>query len=222
VRLAISAGAPLPLDLEEVVFKMRGLKIHNFYGSTECGGIAYDGSAAPRTDAACVGQPMANVSLTVEDGGCLAVRGANVGERYWPEPSPELGTGRFQTSDLAELRQGLVYLRGRTSDLINVAGRKVSPGTIEQVIQQHPSVSACLVFGVPSAEAQRGETIVACVETKAEVNSDALRQFLLERLPAWQVPRQWWFMESLAANMRGKLSRAEWRNRFLRSNAGPE
>lgn len=50
VRLAISAGAPLPLTLEENVFAMRGLKIHNFYGSSECGGIAYDAGAVPRTD----------------------------------------------------------------------------------------------------------------------------------------------------------------------------
>src|SRR2546427_5555088 len=39
VRLAISAGAPLPLKLERGVFDRSGLKIHNFYGSTECGGI---------------------------------------------------------------------------------------------------------------------------------------------------------------------------------------
>ena len=38
VRLAISAGAPLPAALEQAVFKRTGLKIHNFYGSSECGG----------------------------------------------------------------------------------------------------------------------------------------------------------------------------------------
>jgi acyl-CoA synthetase (AMP-forming)/AMP-acid ligase II len=162
---------------------------------------------------------MANVTLTVEDGGCLAIHGANVGEAYWPEPSPELASGRFLTSDLVELQQGRVFLRGRASDLINVAGRKVSPGAIEQVLQQHPSVSASLVFGVPSVEAQRSETIVACVEPKSEVSQDTLRQFLLEHLPAWQVPRQWWFVDSLTANSRGKISRAEWRKRFLASNA---
>ena len=63
VRLAISAGAPLPLNLEQAVFKTRGLKIHNFLGSSECGGIAYDAGETPRTDAACVGAPMRNVNL---------------------------------------------------------------------------------------------------------------------------------------------------------------
>ncbi len=215
VRLAISAGAPLPLELEQAVFKSCGVKIHNFYGSTECGGIAYDEEALPRTDASCAGVPLANVTLSVEGDGCLAVHGANVGETYWPEPAPELADGRFQTSDLAELRQGQVFLRGRASDLINVAGRKVSPAVIEQALGQHPAVAGCLVFGVPSAEGARSENIVACVETKSAAGTDTLRQFLLERLPAWQVPREWWFVEALAANPRGKLSRNQWRELFL-------
>src|ERR1043166_6293880 len=50
VRLAISAGAPLPLALEQSVFAAQGLKIHNFYGSSECGGIAFDAMAGPRLD----------------------------------------------------------------------------------------------------------------------------------------------------------------------------
>src|SRR5437899_501444 len=63
VQLAISAGAPLPLKLEQDVFQSRHLKIHNFYGASECGGIAYDSSSAPRTDAALAGAPMRNVQL---------------------------------------------------------------------------------------------------------------------------------------------------------------
>jgi acyl-CoA synthetase (AMP-forming)/AMP-acid ligase II len=42
-----------------------------------------------------------------------------------------------------------------------------------------------------------------------------LKQFLLARLPAWQVPREWRFVDSLAANERGKISRTEWRKKFL-------
>jgi long-chain acyl-CoA synthetase len=50
VRLAISAGAPLPLNLEEEVFARSGLKIHNFYGASECGGIAYDSRPCRASD----------------------------------------------------------------------------------------------------------------------------------------------------------------------------
>jgi len=132
VRLGISAGAPLPLPLERAVFQASGVKLHNFYGASECGGIAFDQSAVPRSDPACVGAPVQNVCLSVNQECCLEVRGRAVGQTYWPEPEPELAGGLFRSSDLAELKDGLVFLRGRASDLINVAGRKVSPETIER------------------------------------------------------------------------------------------
>jgi len=219
VRLAISAGAPLPLPLEQAVFATRGLKIHNFLGASECGGIAYDGSNPPRTDASFVGTAMWNVTLTPSAEGCLQVRSRAVAETYWPEPDARLAQGCFQTSDLVELKDGFVFLRGRAGDQINVAGRKVSPEAIERVLLNHPAVRDCLVFGAPSTDTERMETIVACVAAKSPVSSDELKQFLLEKLPPWQVPREWRFVESLAVNARGKLSRAEWRGRYRSGNA---
>src|SRR5437867_499835 len=214
VRLAISAGAPLPLALEQEVFARSRVKIHNFYGATECGGIAYDASSTPRADASCVGAPMKNVRLKTNAEGCLEVRGTAVGAGYWPEPDATLGRGCFRTSDLAEIRDGLVCIRGRVSDLINVAGRKVSPETIERAVQAHPGVRECLVFGAPAPESERAEQIVACVVAQPDVTGDTLKDFLLEQLPAWQLPRDWRFVDSLAPNQRGKLSRAEWRARL--------
>src|SRR5207249_1591806 len=82
VRLAISAGAPLPAGLEQAVFTGWGLKLHNFYGSTECGGIAYDATDTPRADDACVGAPMRNVHLSLTKEGCLTVCSRAVGETY--------------------------------------------------------------------------------------------------------------------------------------------
>jgi len=214
VKLAISAGAPLPIALEQEVFTQHGLKIHNFYGASECGGIAYDATETPRTDAAGVGAPVKNVSLSVGDDGCLEVRSRAVAESCWPQPGGNLCGGRFHTSDLAEISGGQVYLRGRAGDQINVAGRKVSPETIERALLKHPQVSECLVFGVPSRDAERTEEIVVTVVSRER--EDVLRRFALAALPAWQAPRHWWFVEALAANERGKISRAEWRTKFMR------
>ena len=214
IRLAISAGAPLPLNLEQDIFKSSGLKIHNFLGSSECGGIAYDATDLPRTNAACVGAPMRNVNLSLNDDGCLVVRSRAVGETYWPEKSDSLGGGIFQTSDLAELKDDKVFLRGRLSDQINVAGRKISPETIERALLVNPKVRDCLVFGAASFDAERTEIIIAVVVSDAKENE--LKQFLLQTIPAWQVPREWKFVESLSANTRGKISRAAWRATFVR------
>jgi len=213
VKLAISAGAPLPLALEKEVFSKHGLKIHNFYGSSECGGIAYDTTDTPRTDAACAGVPMKNVSLSRATDGCLEVHGDAVAETYWPQPDSKLGSRCFHTSDLAEIFGGQVFLRGRAGDQINVAGRKVSPETIERALLRHPAVSECLVFGVPSRDAERTEEIVVAVVSQER--AEILRQFASEALPAWQTPRHWWFVETLQPNTRGKVSRAEWRAEFM-------
>ena len=217
IRLAISAGAPLPLKLEAEIFARNGLKVHNFYGSSECGGIAYDTSAMPRMNATCVGAPMQNVQLSLTDDGCLEIHSRAVAETYWPEPSETLHFGVFRTSDLAELRDGLVFLRGRASDQINVAGRKVSPESIERILLTHPDIRDCLVFGVPSADVERGEEIIACLATKKCSDPEPFKNFLLAKIPSWQVPRDWWLMPSLETNQRGKLSRAAWRQKYLQS-----
>jgi acyl-CoA synthetase (AMP-forming)/AMP-acid ligase II len=121
---------------------------------------------------------------------------------------------------VGEIASGLLYLRGRAGDQINVAGRKVSPEAIESLLASHPQVRACLVFGVPNHDAPRGEDIVACVDVESGTDENSLRHFALSRLPAWQVPRDWWFVDSLRANARGKLSRAHWRERYLQRQAG--
>ncbi len=215
VRLAISAGAPLPIPLENEIFKTYQLKVHNFYGASECGGIAYDAEEGLRLDNTCVGSPIQNVSLSLNRNGCLEVRGPNVGEGYLPEPTDALANGVYQSSDLAEIRDGAVFLRGRASEVINVAGRKISPESIERLLADHPSVRDCLVFGVPSQDAQRGESIVACVVRRNGTSPEELRQFVTGRSEAWHAPREFWFLDSLQVNERGKLSRAEWRARFL-------
>ena len=216
VALAISAGAPMPLNLERDIFDATGLKVHNFLGASECGGMAYDASAVPRDDAALAGAPMQNADLSVGDDGCLLVRGPAVGQTYWPEASPALADGCFHSRDLAELRDGRVFLRGRLDDLINVAGRKVSPQTIENELLANPKVSECLVLGVPDLD--RTETIAAIVVSDA--GESELRKFLSDKLPAWQVPREWRFVESLSVNARGKISRVEWRKRLQPAERG--
>jgi len=215
IRLAISAGALLPLSLERAVFEQHALKIHNFYGSTECGGIAYDAAETPRLDESSVGRPLRNVRVTLGPQGALRVHSRAAGKTYWPAREPALGRGTFQTCDLAEIKDGEILLRGRTDDHINVAGRKVSPTTIEQALREHQAVAECGVFGVPSGAKDRMDTIVACVAADEPGSRDELKQFLLQKLPCWQVPREWWFVDTLSANQRGKLSRSEWRQRYL-------
>ncbi len=227
VALAISAGAPLPGELEKRIYSDFRIKVHNFYGSSECGGIAYDRSELPRDSPERIGEPMSNVHLSLTDDGCLVVSGAAVGEGYWPrseENSAQLGGGRFVTSDMADLvasecagGAASVILAGRRDDLINVAGRKVSPPRVEAAILEDGSVRHCVVFGVSAREAWRMEDSVAIVAPVEGSHFDlgALRLRIAGRLQRHELPRRWWVCEDLAPDRRGKISRTRWRNRFL-------
>jgi acyl-coenzyme A synthetase/AMP-(fatty) acid ligase len=147
------------------------------------------------------------------------VRSHAAGKTYWPSPEPALISGTFQTCDLAEIKDGEILLRGRTDDHINVAGRKVSPTVIEQALREHQAVAECVVFGVPSGSADRMELIVACVAADRPSTRDELKQFLLQKLPGWQIPREWWFVENISSNGAGRPSRAQWRRNFMENRA---
>ena len=157
VRIALSAGSPLPLSVEQNIHERFGLKVHKFFGSSECGGIAYDLSNAPRTDPAFIGRAMDNVSLSVAKDGCLEVRGDAVGETYWPDATRKLHDRIFHTGDLVEIQNGDVFFRGRACDRINVAGRKVLPEVIERAVLSHPDVRECLVSSAYTASTRAVE-----------------------------------------------------------------
>ncbi len=215
IRLAISAGAPLPLSLEREIYRKHGVKIHNFYGSSECGGIAYDASPLPRQNAAGVGSPISNVMVDIWENNCVRVRGRAVAEGYWPRPDPRLQHGTFVTGDVGELRDGWLYLSGRIGDLINVAGRKVAPEWIERALAECPMIRECVVFAIPVDDGHRGETIIGCVTVVPGTTTEDLRRFASSRLEPWQLPRHWWLVDSLQTNNRGKLSRAQLRQQYL-------
>ena len=212
LRLAISAGAPLPLPLEQHAFDRHHLKIHNFLGASECGGIAFDSSSIPRTDPACVGSALHGVSVTTGPDGCLVIRSPAVASGYWPDADPRLAQGSYASADLARiLPDGSLRLTGRASDIINVAGRKVAPEPIEAALSTHPAVRDCLALAI-AEPGGRGEAVGMIYALKQPVTESELRAHLAHQLPAWQLPRHWWLREDLRADDRGKRSRNAWRN----------
>ena len=213
VALAISAGAPLPLELEQAEFARSGLKIHNFYGSSECGGIAFDATAQPRPDASLAGTPMDGVTVSLHDG-CLRVASPAAGLGY--VGSPESWTpGYFQTQDLASFHEnGAIHLLGRSGDVISVAGYKVAPEMVEHAVQQIAGVRCCVAFGIPSSDPVRQQEIVVCVNHDPDHPLATIRQ-ALAKLPSACVPRHWSSCPDLLPDARGKLSRPAWRQRWM-------
>ena len=214
LRLCISAGAPLTRAVADAFRARYGVKIHSFYGSSECGGIAYDASEGDAPEG-CVGEPLRGVTLSAEgESNRYSVHSAAVGEGYHPEPEPGvLGVGRFLPGDLlVRTAHGLV-LAGRVSDFINIAGRKLNPADVETCLRRCPGVREVVVFGVPST--LRGEEPIACIV--GDATPEQITHFAQAHLSRWQTPRAFWKVEALPVNERGKLSRrdlaAAWEHR---------
>ena len=195
VRLAISAGAPLALDLEQRVFEETGLKIHNFYGASECGGIAFDATDTPRESASIVGIPLPGVTVDIGRDGRLRVTSDAVAMGYdAPRGDDLLGGGVYLTRDLGLTdASGIIHLTGTTGGAINVAGRKISPAKVEAAIMATGLVLRVKVLGIPSADPERFEEIAALVELADGVSAAVLKSALTERLPLWEIPRHWNF-----------------------------
>jgi acyl-CoA synthetase (AMP-forming)/AMP-acid ligase II len=211
LRLCISAGAPLPAATAKKFYQRFGLAIHSFYGSSECGGICYDRSGKVFADG-YVGEPMENVDVeSMEPAAKLSrirVRGAAVADDYYPKADREkLGDGVFVPDDVLA-REGIGFrIAGRTSDVINVAGRKVNPAEVEAELAELPGIQQAVVFGRKSQF--RNEEVAACVVAGADVSESHLLQLCRKRLSGWQVPKRIFVVEKMPVNERGKVSRRE-------------
>ena len=76
--------------------------------------------------------------------------------------------GYYTTSDAGYLDEdGYVYVMGRTDDVINVAGHRLSTGAMEEVLASHPAVAECAVIGVK--DALKGEVPAGFVVLKSGV-----------------------------------------------------
>jgi len=216
LRLCLSAGATLPLEVAQKFQGKFQRAIHSFYGSSECGGICYDREARLE-EPGFVGQPMEGVKLELLDPGAPAslirVRSEAAGDGHFPEPDDEkLGGGSFVPDDLLSKSGDGFRIVGRISDVINVAGKKVNPAEVEAELLRCPGVRAAVVFGRESL--RRNEEVAACVAAGADVRETDLLEFCRGRLSGWQVPKRIFFVDEIPVNERGKVNRRELAQRF--------
>ncbi len=79
--------------------------------------------------------------------------------------------GYYTTGDGGYIdEEGYIYVMGRTDDVINVAGHRLSTGTMEAVVAAHPDVAECAVIGV--ADPLKGQSPRAFVVLKAGARID--------------------------------------------------
>ncbi len=203
VRLGVSGGASLPVDVLHGVEDAFGFPVLEGYGLSETSPVAAFNHPDRPAKPGSVGTPIRGVEFALRDEqdqdvadgevGEIVVRGENLMKGYWNQPeatAEAVRDGWFHTGDLARRdADGYYFIVDRKKDLILRNGFNVYPREVEEVLYTHPAVAEAAVFGVP--DPTHGEEIAAIVTLKAgaSASEDELKSFVQERIAAYKYPR---------------------------------
>jgi len=190
LRTTISAGSILTPEVARKFYERFGVKLHNFYGASETGGICYDRTGAASLSGRSVGSPLKNVRVCIADDGLVEVRSKAV---IFPE-------GKFVLRDLGEwAARKELRLISRAQSIANIGGRKVHPAEIESTLRDLPGIREARVV----VRDGHRDALVAVVES--HLGSAEIEKHLHKHLPNWKIPRRLVVRSELPRNERGKL-----------------
>ncbi len=222
LRLATSAGEPLPPELHRRWDEAFGVELLDGLGTAEMWHVFISnppGGARHGTLGRAV--PGFEVSLRNERGeeaapgevGRMRVRGGSLGNGYWQRPEetrrafvgPWYVSGDMMTRDA----DGCFAYRGRADDLLKVKGKWLSPTEVEECMLECPEVSEASVVGTTTADglAVAEAFVVPAASVDAERAGAAVRRLLARRLQSYKHPRKIHFLEEMPRTHLGKVDR---------------
>jgi benzoate-CoA ligase family protein len=223
VRLAVSAGEPLPAQIFCRWKERFGVEILDGIGSTEVLHIylsARSGQVKPGSTGQAV--PGYELSLVDQDGepvadgevGELIVAGPSTAQRYWNRQalSTDRMRGRwFFTGDkYTKDKDGYYWYAGRSDDMFRVSGQWVSPVEVEWTLIEHPRVlEAAVVAFEEETHLQTSKAFVVLRNGdagSAELVSQ-LQDFVKRRITPYKYPRHIEFVSELPKSSAGKILR---------------
>jgi long-chain acyl-CoA synthetase len=222
LRVAVSGGAALPVEVHKNVEKRFGVTILEGYGLSETSPVASFSVYGEPARVGSIGLPIPGVEMKLIDPigwaeltdspdavGEIAIKGHNVMKGYYKRPdatAEAIHDGWFRTGDLGRRDEdGWYYIVDRSKDMINRGGYNVYPREIEEVLLTHPAVSLAAVIGMP--DERYGEEVKAFVILKPGTSAtpDELIAWGREQMAAYKYPRMVEVVESLPTTATGKI-----------------
>ncbi|HEU0303201.1 MAG TPA: AMP-binding protein [Gaiellaceae bacterium] len=214
LRFIRSSSASLPERVHRSLERAFGVPVIEAYGMTEAAHqIASNplppGERKPRS----VGVPT-GVEITVlgeGEVGEVAIRGDTVFDGYAANPEANAEAfvdGWFRTGDEGSIDEdGYLFLRGRTKEIVNRGGEKVSPAEVEDALLGHPDVEQAASFAVP--DERLGEDVGAAVVVRegSSVTERELQERVAEQLADFKVPSTVRIVREIPKGPTGKLQR---------------
>jgi fatty-acyl-CoA synthase len=234
IRDAIVGGSAAPRTLIEGL-ERHGLHLTHAWGMTETSPLGTisrppagvegeerwryrltQGRLAAAVEARLVGP---DGSVVPRDGravGELEVRGPWITGSYFRDDDPDkFHDGWLRTGDVGSISpDGFLALTDRSKDVIKSGGEWISSVELENALMAHPAVAEASVVGVP--DDKWGERPLATVVVKdgQSVSMDDLRDFLGERVAAWQLPERWSFVDEVPKTSVGKFDKKVIRRQY--------
>ena len=230
LRLAMLSGDWIPLGLpDRLKALVEGVLVVSLGGATEASiwSIAYPiDRVDPAWSSVPYGRPLANQTWDVLDHrlaprpvwvpGDLYIGGRGLARGYWRDEEktrlrflldPASGQRLYRTGDLGRyLPDGTIEFLGREDLQVKIQGHRIELGEIEAALEQHPEVlqAIVVVLGNPRAERRLAACVVAAGGSAVE---EELASSLRRKLPAYMVPADWLFLETLPLTANGKVDR---------------
>ena len=219
LRHGLAAGEKLSDRIREEWRAATGLAIHEAFGMSEISTFL-SGSPADPAAPGTLGrpQPGRRVAILGEDGapvplgqdGTIAVDRADPGLMRGYLGAPEATAARmrgdwFLTGDLGAMApDGAITYRGRSGDMMNAGGYRVSPAEVEAALADLPGVTE---IAVTEVSVKADASVIAAFYTGTEQDPLTLTSLAAERLARYKQPRIWQHLDALPRNPNGKLQR---------------
>lgn len=226
LRAVILGGEEFSAELCTMLKKHTEAEIYNIYGPAET--TVWSTLTAADENDITIGKPIANTRVYILDeklspvpigiSGEIFISGDGVGkgyinnseltaERFLPDPFYD-GNVMYKTGDIGLMRcDGNLEFLGRRDDQIKLRGLRIELGEIESVMSGFEGIQHAAAV---CRDNSKGEKLIAGYYTCGkEIDEDALRAYLLEKLPAYMIPNIFICLPRMPMTQSGKISRNE-------------
>lgn len=150
LRVAVSGGAPLDKDVARLLIGL-DLPLVEGYGLTEAAPVVATNGLDDNFPGS-VGRPLHGIDVKLSPEGELLVHSPSIMAGYWKDDTETARAltpaGWLSTGDLAEIKEGRIFMRGRLNQIIVLSiGEKVDPNVVEAKLTRDPLFNQALVVG---------------------------------------------------------------------------
>lgn len=205
------AAAISQTDMNSLCRILPTTRLYNTYASTETGIISTYNYNEGKCVTGCLGRPMKHSSIIITDKGLIACKGKTLMTGYVGEPertASVLKNGILYTSDIGILdSEGMLHLKGREDDVINVGGFKVAPTEVEDAALSFPDVKDCVCISVDHMITGKALKLLVVMKDGKELNKRELAIHLKTKLETYKIPLLYSKTDKIERTFNGKINR---------------